>query len=131
MRDSRLFKRLVIGGVLGWITLFGVIPTLMLTGVSFLRRHPDDLIDPMFSLDSYARLFEPALGSMVLKSLLMATTATALCLLIGYPFAYIVARASKRHAQTMLLLVMIPFLDQHAHPHVRTGCSAESRWLSE
>lgn len=109
MKDSRLFKRFVICGVLGWIALFGAIPTLMLTGVSFLRRHPDDLIETAFSLDNYIRLFEPALGSMVIQSLLMAATATALCLLIGYPFAYIVARASKAHARTMLLLVMIPF----------------------
>lgn len=109
MRNSCLFKRLVIGGFLGWMTLFGVIPTLMLVGVSFLRRHPDDLIEPVLSLESYLRLFEPELGSMLFHSMLMATTATLLCLLIGYPFAYIVARAAKRHSRLMLLLVMIPF----------------------
>lgn len=109
MKDSSLFKRFIIGGILGWIAVFGVIPTLMLTGVSFLHRHPDHLIEPTFSLDSYARLFEPTLGTMLVQSLVMAATATMLCLLIGYPFAYIVARANKRHARTMLLLVMIPF----------------------
>ena len=89
--------------------VFGAVPTLMLTGVSFLQRHPDDLIAPVFTLESYQRLLEPALGFMVLESLFMAAAATALCLLIGYPFAYIVARSEKRRARLMLLLVMIPF----------------------
>ncbi|MCJ2164556.1 MULTISPECIES: spermidine/putrescine ABC transporter permease PotB [unclassified Pseudodesulfovibrio] len=109
MKDNNLFQRLVLSGVLGWMALFGAVPALMLMGVSFLRRHPVDLIEPVFTLDNYVRLIEPALGSMLLKSLGMATTATLLCLIIGYPFAYIVARADKRYAKPMLLLVMIPF----------------------
>ncbi|MFW5498087.1 MULTISPECIES: spermidine/putrescine ABC transporter permease PotB [unclassified Maridesulfovibrio] len=109
MKDRRLFKRFIIGGVLGWITLFGILPTVMLLGVSFMTRHTDDLVAPVFSLDSYFRLFEPALGTMLVQSLLMAGTATLLCLLIGYPFAYIVARAGKEASRLMLMLVMIPF----------------------
>ena len=109
MRDNRLFKRLVICGSVGWIVLFGAVPTLMLTGVSFLKRHPDDLIEPVFSLDSYIRLLDPALGTMLANSLLMAAMATVLCLLVGYPFAYIAARAEKRRSRWMLLFVMIPF----------------------
>ncbi|WP_319544218.1 spermidine/putrescine ABC transporter permease PotB [uncultured Pseudodesulfovibrio sp.] len=109
MKDSRLFKRFIIGGVLGWMTVFGAVPTIMLVGVSFLSRHHDNLIAPTFSLGSYMRLFKPALGAMLLHSLLLAAAATALCLLIGYPFAYISARAPKRRSRIMLLLVMIPF----------------------
>ena len=48
-------------------------------------------------------------GTMLVQSLLMAGTATFLCLLIGYPFAYIVARAGKEASRLMLMLVMIPF----------------------
>ncbi|WP_319542208.1 spermidine/putrescine ABC transporter permease PotB [uncultured Pseudodesulfovibrio sp.] len=109
MKDNRIFRRLVIGGTLAWIALFGAIPTFMLVGVSFLKRHPSDLIEQTFNFDSYLRLSDPVIGSMVIKSLGMAATATFLCLLLGYPFAYIVARAQKRHARRMLLLVMIPF----------------------
>jgi spermidine/putrescine transport system permease protein len=108
MKDS-LFKRLVVTGVLGWLVLFGAVPTLMLLAVSFLQRDPDSLISPSFSLSSYLELLQPALGSMLAESMVMAATATLLCLLIGYPFAYIVARADKRYTPTLLLLVMIPF----------------------
>jgi spermidine/putrescine transport system permease protein len=108
MKDS-LFKRLVVTGVLGWMVLFGAVPTLMLLAVSFLSRDPDSLVRPALSLASYRALLQPALGSMLAESMAMAATATLLCLLIGYPFAYIVARADKRYARTLLLLVMIPF----------------------
>jgi len=109
MKDNRLFKRLVVTGTIAWIILFGVIPTLMLTGVSFLTRDPDDLISPVFSVESYARLLDPHLASMLLDSFFMAGMATLMCLLFGYPFAYIVARADKRWSKLMLLFVMIPF----------------------
>ncbi|WP_338669644.1 spermidine/putrescine ABC transporter permease PotB [Pseudodesulfovibrio methanolicus] len=108
MKDS-LFKRLVVTGVLGWMVLFGAVPTLMLLAVSFLKRDPDSLIEPALSLASYRELLQPALGSMLAESMIMAATATLLCLLIGYPFAYIVARADRRYTRTLLLLVMIPF----------------------
>lgn len=108
MKDS-LFKRLVVSGVLGWLVLFGAVPTLMLLAVSFLSRDPDNLIKPVLSLSSYAELFQPALGAMLAESMAMAATATLLCLLIGYPFAYVVARADRRYTRTLLLLVMIPF----------------------
>ncbi|WP_027184991.1 ABC transporter permease subunit [Desulfovibrio inopinatus] len=109
MKGSSITKYVIIGGVLCWIALFGAVPTLMLLGMSVLTPHPSDLIAPVFSLHSYARLFAPALVTMFVESLLMAGTATVLCLFVGYPFAYIVARMKKRHAKTMLLLVMIPF----------------------
>lgn len=109
MKDNHFFKNLVIWGTIGWIAIFGAIPTLMLTGVSFLKSHTSNLIKPSFNLSSYIRLADPTIGSMVIKSLFMAATAMLLCLLIGYPFAYIIARAEKRHSRRMLLLVMIPF----------------------
>ncbi|WP_207260104.1 spermidine/putrescine ABC transporter permease PotB [Desulfovibrio sp. Huiquan2017] len=108
MKDN-LFKRLVVTGVLGWMVLFGAVPTLMLLAVSFLKRDPDNLIQPLLSAASYRELLQPALGSMLAESMIMAATATLLCLLVGYPFAYIVARAGKRYTKTLLLLVMIPF----------------------
>lgn len=109
MKDNRLFKRLTITGSIAWIALFGVVPTLMLAGVSFLSRHKDDLIEPTFTVGNYARLLDPAVATMLGHSLVMAAMATALCLLVGYPFAYIVARTDKRRSRLMLLFVMIPF----------------------
>ena len=43
-----------------------------------------------------------------LRSLKLALISTIVCLLIGYPFAYIMSRAKERTQKTMMTLVMIP-----------------------
>ena len=43
-----------------------------------------------------------------LRSLKLAVISTAICLLLGYPVAYIMARASKKVQKTMMTLIMIP-----------------------
>ncbi|MBR5537328.1 MAG: ABC transporter permease [Clostridia bacterium] len=42
------------------------------------------------------------------RSLKLAIISTIICLLIGYPMAYIMARASSRMQKTMVTLIMIP-----------------------
>ena len=42
------------------------------------------------------------------RSLKLALISTALCLLLGYPIAYIIAQASPRAQKTMMTLLMVP-----------------------
>jgi spermidine/putrescine transport system permease protein len=107
--NSLFFKRLAIGGVVGWIIVFALVPNLILGGASFLHRNEVSLIHPTLTLQNYGRLLEPAFFNMLLDSIVLASLAMLLCLLIGYPFAYIVARAPEKTSNIMLLLVMVPF----------------------
>ena len=109
MRSNLLFRRLVITGVAGWMAVFAVLPTLVLIVVSLLQRGTANPVEPVVTLANYARLFEPAIFRIVLDSLAMAGMAMLLCLLAGYPMAYIIARAPAARRQLLLLLVMIPF----------------------
>ena len=43
-----------------------------------------------------------------LRSLKLAAISTAICLLLGYPIAYIMSRAKERTQKTMMTLIMIP-----------------------
>ena len=45
----------------------------------------------------------------ILKSLRVAVFTTVLCLLVGYPFAYYIARKPKETAAKLIMLIMIPF----------------------
>lgn len=107
--NSLFFKRLAIGGILGWLIVFALLPNLILGGASFFHRHDISLLNPTLTLNNYARLFEPAFFNMLLDSVMLASLAMLLCLLIGYPFAYIIARAPEKRGSLMLLLVMVPF----------------------
>ena len=61
-------------------------------------------------LDNYQRLIsDDIFARSYLKSLEVATVSTAILLLIGYPIAYGMARASKRLQAVLVMLVILPF----------------------
>ncbi len=63
-----------------------------------------------WNLDGYARLAEPVIRTIAGRSLWLAALNTAICLLIGYPFAYWIATRAKASTRNLLLvLVLIPF----------------------
>ncbi|HDY7469010.1 TPA: spermidine/putrescine ABC transporter permease PotB [Vibrio vulnificus] len=95
--------------IVGWLVLFVLIPNLMIIGTSFLTRDEANLIEMTFTLDNYARLLDPLYVKVLLHSFYMAIVATLVCLVVGYPFAYIVAKMPHKWRPFMLFLVIVPF----------------------
>ncbi|MFC0058763.1 spermidine/putrescine ABC transporter permease PotB [Vibrio inusitatus] len=99
----------IIALIVGWLTLFVLVPNVMIIGTSFLTRDEANLIDLTFTLDNYARLMDPLYAKVLWHSFYMAIIATVMCLIIGYPFAYIVAKMPPKWRPFMLFLVIVPF----------------------
>ncbi|EGQ8003035.1 spermidine/putrescine ABC transporter permease PotB [Vibrio parahaemolyticus] len=95
--------------IVGWLTLFVLVPNLMIIGTSFLTRDEANLIELTFTFDNYLRLLDPLYAKVLMHSFYMAIIATLLCLIIGYPFAYIVAKMPEKRRPFMLFLVIVPF----------------------
>ncbi|KCV74453.1 spermidine/putrescine ABC transporter permease [Vibrio parahaemolyticus VP49] len=95
--------------IVGWLTLFVLVPNLMIIGTSFLTRDEANLIELTFTFDNYLRLLDPLYAKVLMHSFYMAIIATLLCLIIGYPFAYIVAKMPEKWRPFMLFLVIVPF----------------------
>ncbi|MEZ8859819.1 spermidine/putrescine ABC transporter permease PotB [Vibrio sp. 10N.247.311.51] len=95
--------------ITGWLVLFVMIPNIMIIGTSFLTRDEANLIEMTFTLDNYVRLADPLYFKVLMHSFYMAIVATLLCLIIGYPFAYIVAKMPAKWRPIMLFLVIVPF----------------------
>ncbi len=95
--------------VVGWLGLFVLLPNVMIIATSFLTRDEANLIDLTFTVDNYVRLADPLYAKVLMHSFYMAGVATVLCLIIGYPFAYIVAKMPERWRPFMLFLVIVPF----------------------
>ncbi len=95
--------------IVGWLTLFVLVPNLMIIGTSFLTRDEANLIELTFTLDNYVRLFDPLYAKVLMHSFYMAIVATLLCLVIGYPFAYIIVKMPEKWRPFMLFLVIVPF----------------------
>ncbi len=109
MRDKSLFRRLVIGVVFFWITVFVFFPNLLVVITSFLKRNPVRFVEASFTLESYRSLFEPVFFQIFIQSFKNALVATLVCLVISYPFAYLLCRIRPSVRRYLLVLVIIPF----------------------
>jgi spermidine/putrescine transport system permease protein len=77
--------------------------------LSFLSRGTYGEVVFKFNLTNYVRLFDPLYGKILGFSLAVGLGTTILCLLIGYPMAYYIARAPARQRSLLLFLILLPF----------------------
>jgi spermidine/putrescine transport system permease protein len=85
------------------------VPLCLVVVISFASRGTYGGIIWSFSLTNYLDLLHPLYARILGQSLLMAAGTTLLCLIMGFPLAYHIARAAPRRQGIWLLLVMIPF----------------------
>jgi spermidine/putrescine transport system permease protein len=109
MKTSGLFKPLAVTSIWLWLLVFALIPNLMVVAASFMAQGEEQFVRFAFSLDSYRSMLDPLYLEVLWQSLVLAAITTGLCLLAGYPFAYLLARRSPRWRPLLLLLVIIPF----------------------
>ena len=108
-KTRKLFQNIVITGVVGWLMVFVFLPNIMIIATSFLTRDDANLVELVFTLDNYYRLFDPMYAEVLLHSINMALVATLACLLLGYPFAFFLAKMPKKLQPLMLFLLIVPF----------------------
>lgn len=114
-------RHAVIGVPFFWLFLFFLLPFFIVLKISFAEADvaippyteiyswADNQLQIVLNLGNYLFLTEDELYlAAYLGSLKMAFISTALCLLIGYPMAYSIARASKEAQTVLLLLIMMP-----------------------
>jgi spermidine/putrescine transport system permease protein len=92
-----------------WLALFFLIPLGILIGISF--GYTDEFGDSIYStrLDNYEQVFDPLFVPVLLRSVGYALATVVLCLAIGYPVAYYIARFGGRRKHILLALVVLPF----------------------
>ena len=61
------------------------------------------------TLSNYARLASPDYVKVLLQSLKLAALTTAICIVVGYPFGYLMARLSPVARSVVMLLIIVPF----------------------
>jgi spermidine/putrescine transport system permease protein len=119
LRESRALQGTVLVlPALAWMVVFLVIPLVLIVVLSLAWRGEYGPVDwgsnvreffSRISLDNYARLNDPLYLGVVLTSLRMAALTTAICLVVGYPVAYFLARSGSRFRNLLLFLLLIPF----------------------
>jgi len=112
---------LVIAPPYAWMLLFFAVPFLIVLKISFAKSQiaippytdllqiSDNVLQLVLNLDNYLYLFRDMLYvNTYLSSLKIAVISTVLCLLIGYPMAYAIARADPAMRNVLIMLVVLP-----------------------
>jgi spermidine/putrescine transport system permease protein len=83
-------------------------PMAIILAYSLLTRGPYGGVTYAWTLENYVRLFDPLYFAILFRTLVLAISATVLCLVLGFPLALFISRAGTRK-NLYLQLVMIPF----------------------
>ncbi|MGS5089810.1 ABC transporter permease [Hydrogenophaga sp. A37] len=121
-------KRFVIGVPYVWLFVFFLLPFLILLYISFVDQGESinpfkpiwDPVTGILSLkyENYWTIFRDGEGGELfktiyieayLRSIWYALCTAVLCLLVGYPFAYFIARSAPSVRPALLMMVMLPF----------------------
>ena len=101
------FKKMVYP-YLVWISIMIILPMLMIVFYAFTQKG-NDVTTIRFTLDNFKYFFSDGIFLDVLKrSLLVAFATTIICLIIGYPTAYIIAQAKPKSKTWLILLITFP-----------------------
>ncbi len=89
--------------------LLVALPLIYVLGTSLVATGESFSLRATFTLDNYRRLLRTDYLLVFWGSLKLAFLTTLVSLLIGYPFAYCMARSSRRVKPLLMMLVIIPF----------------------
>ncbi|MGB5877396.1 MAG: spermidine/putrescine ABC transporter permease PotB [Psychrobacter nivimaris] len=103
------FRTATLWLIWGWLLIFALLPNILVIAVSFLTRDSSAFISLPVSIDSYVRMIDPLYFEVFVHSLWMAGITTVICLLLGYPFAWLVSKAKVRWQPLLMLLLILPF----------------------
>ena len=91
-----------------WLLAFFLVPILIMFVYSLMPRGIYGGVDLGFTLQHYARFFDPLYLAILQRTFLWSVACTFICLLMGYPVAYLIARGGK-WKNLLMFLVVLPF----------------------
>ena len=91
-----------------WLLVFFLVPILIMLVYSVMPRGIYGGVDPGFTLEHYRRFFDPLYLDILQRTFVWSVACTVICLVLGYPVAYVIARAG-RWKSFLLFLVVLPF----------------------
>jgi spermidine/putrescine transport system permease protein len=109
MSENR-FAHLMLAPAGVWLVLLFAVPLVIVLAVSLGTTDP--LYQAVYGWHpgNFADVFDPLFAPVLLRSVGYALATVALCLLIGYPIAYYIARFGGRWKTLLIAVVVLPFL---------------------
>ncbi len=108
-RANTLPALLTVGPVTIIMVLLIAVPLIYVAVMSFCSIDEFYNVTYDFTLDNYVRLANADYLKIYAQSILIAFLTTLICILVGYPFSYIIARTKSKKKRILYMLVIIPF----------------------
>lgn len=108
-KSNTLPALVTVGPVALVLILLVAIPLIYVAVMSFCTTDNYYNVVFQFSFENYQKLLSPDYIKIYGQSIVIAFLTTVLCILIGYPFSYIIARTKSKKKQLLYMLVIIPF----------------------
>lgn len=99
----------MVGPVTLWLAFFVAVPLLFVFVMSFCSLDQNYNVVFHFTIGNYARLFDFNYLQIYFQSLVIAFLTTLICLVLAYPFSFLIARTTSRFKAVLYMLVIIPF----------------------
>ena len=109
MSENR-FAHLMLAPAGLWLLLLFAVPLCIVLAVSLGTTDPVYQAVYGWHPENFADVFDPLFAPVLLRSVGYALATVALCLLIGYPIAYYIARFGGRWKTLLIAVVVLPFL---------------------
>lgn len=101
------FSKLAVPYVV-WATLMLILPMALIAMYSFME-HGNSIISFSLTLEHYVKFFtDPDFLLILWRSMVIAIKTTIICLLIGYPIAYVIARSKEQTQNILVLCITLP-----------------------
>lgn len=97
------------GPVTLWLAFFVAVPLIYVFIMSFCSIDEAYNVVFKFTTANYRRLFDPNYVQIYGTSLIVAFLTTAICIIIGYPFSFLIARTTSKYKALLYMLIIIPF----------------------
>lgn len=91
-----------------WMGIFIVIPLLLVIYYAMTLGDSQNFSTFSFSLDNFKRFFTPNYLKVLSRSVNLAFFSTVLCLILGYPMAFIISKEKPQKRNMMILMFVIP-----------------------
>ena len=108
-RSNTLPAITTVGPVTLWLIFFVAVPLIYVLVMSFCSIDSSYNIVFKFTTENYRRLFDTNYIQIYATSVLVAFFTTVICILIGYPFSFLIARTESKYKTLLYMLVIIPF----------------------
>lgn len=102
------YRRLVIPYI-AWLLLFTLLPMLMIALYAFTENTGDSgVLIFSFTLSNFTKFFDPVFVKVLVKSFILGLMTTVICLLLGYPVAYLISKCKEKTQTLLIMLITIP-----------------------